>query len=156
MKTYRIGTVVGLAIALIAYPGENLWAAKKHAPAAPAQGNTRANPKDPGGHSAAGVEFAKKKEYDKAVEEFSKAIQSEPNDPKNYFNRATAYRGLNKFTEAYGDYSKAIELSPQMTAAFIGRGEVLLQQKQPDNALADFDKAIQIEPNNASARRFRG
>src|SRR3954451_3826366 len=113
MNTYRIGSVV-LAIAFLAYPGEPLLAAKKHAPAPQAQGNTRANPKDPGGHSAAGVEFAKKKEFDKAVEEFTKAVQDEPTDPKNYFNRATAYRGLNKFTEAYNDYSKAIELSPQM------------------------------------------
>src|SRR3954469_10654006 len=113
MKTYRIGIVVGLAFALIAYPGENLWAAKKRAPAAQTQGNTKANPNDPGGHSARGVEFAKKKEYDKAVEEFTKAIEAEPNDSKNYFNRATAYRGLNKFAEAFADYSKAIELAPQ-------------------------------------------
>src|SRR6476659_6284807 len=99
MKSHRIGTIIGLALALTAYPGKNLFAAKKRAPAAQtqAQGNTRANPNDPGGHSAKGVEFAKKKEYDKAVEEFTQAIQSEPNDSKNYFKRGTAYRGLNKF-----------------------------------------------------------
>src|SRR3954447_19657806 len=77
MKSHRIGIIIGLALALIAYPGENLFAAKKRAPAQPSQGNTRANPNDPGGHSAKGVEFAKKKEYDKAVEEFSQAIQAE-------------------------------------------------------------------------------
>jgi tetratricopeptide (TPR) repeat protein len=110
MNTYRIGTVLSLAIALIAYPGENLFAAKKRGPAPQAQANTKPNPKDPGGHSAKGVEFAKKKEYDKAVEEFTKAIEAEPQDAKNYFNRATAYRGLNKLTEAFNDYSKAIEM----------------------------------------------
>lgn len=136
MNTYRIGIVVSLAIAFVAYPGENLLAAKKRGPAPQAQGNTRPNPKDPGGHSARGVEFAKKKEYDKAVEEFTKAIEAEPQDAKNYFNRATAYRGLNKFTEAFADYSKAIELDPKNTAGYVGRGEVLLQQKQLDNALA--------------------
>src|SRR4030081_2263288 len=135
MNTYRIGTVLSLAIALIAYPGENLFAAKRRAPAPPAQGNTKANPKDPGGHSARGVEFSKKKEYDKAVEEFTKAIEAEPGDSKNYFNRATAYRGLNKLSEAFADYSKAIELAPQDARGYIGRGEVLLQQKQQDNAL---------------------
>src|SRR5947207_6751990 len=119
MNTYRIGTVLSLAIALIAYPGENLFAAKKRGPAPQAQGNTKPNPNDPGGHSAKGVEFAKKKEYDKAVEEFTQAIQGEPNDAKNYFNRATAYRGLNKLTEAINDYSKAIELTPQNVAAYV-------------------------------------
>src|SRR3954469_4130826 len=114
MKTYRFGTVLTVAIALVAYPGADLHAAKKKAPAPePGAGNTKANPNDPGGHSAKGVEFAKKKEYDKAVEEFTQAIQAEPNDSKNYFNRATAYRGLNKFAEAFADYSKAIELAPQ-------------------------------------------
>src|ERR1700682_4955910 len=151
MNTYRIGTVLSLAIALIAYPGENLFAAKRRAPASPAQGNTKANPKDPGGHSARGFEFAKKKEYDKAVEEFTKAIEAEPGDSKNYFNRATAYRGLNKLSEAFADYSKAIELAPQDARGYIGRGEVLLQQKQQDNALADFDKALQISPNDPNA-----
>jgi len=105
-------------------------------PAPQAQANTKPNPKDPGGHSAKGVEFAKKREYDKAVEEFSKAIEAEPQDAKNYFNRATAYRGLNKLTEAFNDYSKAIEMDAKNMAAYIGRGEVLLQQKQMDNALA--------------------
>src|SRR5438874_12986797 len=113
MNIYRMGTVLGLAIALVALPGQSLWAAKKRAPAPQAAANTRPNPNDPGGHSARGFEFAKKKEYDKAVEEFSKAIEAEPQDPKNYFNRATAYRGLNKFTEAFADFSKAIELDPK-------------------------------------------
>ena len=70
MKSHSIVIMTGLAIALTAYPGENLFGAKKRKPAAESQGqgNTRANPNDPGGHSAKGVEFAKNKEYDKAVE----------------------------------------------------------------------------------------
>ena len=99
-------------------------------------------PKDPGGHSARGVEAAKKRDYEKAIAEFTKAIEAEPGDAKNYFNRGTAYRGANKLTEALADFSKAIELAPQDVAAYIGRGEVLLVQKQQDPALADFDKAL--------------
>ncbi|HYJ04583.1 MAG TPA: hypothetical protein VEX43_05585, partial [Chthoniobacterales bacterium] len=90
MKTHKIGTVIGLAIALVAFPSEFLYAQKKKRAAKTPAAN-QANPKDPGGHSAKGVEFAKNKEYDKAVEEFTKAIEAEPTDSKNYFNRGTAY-----------------------------------------------------------------
>jgi Cytochrome c biogenesis factor len=154
MNIYRIGIVVGLAIALVAYPGQNLQAAKKKAPAPQAQGNPKANPKDPGGHSAKGVEFAKKKEYDQAIAEFTEAIKAEPNDGKNYFNRGTAYRGAGKMEEARADFAKAIEMMPDNAAAYVGRGEVLVQQKQWDAAEADFDKALQIAPEDVSARRF--
>ncbi len=33
---------------------------------------------DPGGHTNRGVRYARKKQYDKAVEEFSKAIDAQP------------------------------------------------------------------------------
>ncbi|MBA3650389.1 MAG: tetratricopeptide repeat protein [Chthoniobacterales bacterium] len=47
---------------------------------------------DPGGHTNRGVKYAKKKEYEKAIEEFTKAIEKQPKDPKNYRNRALTYR----------------------------------------------------------------
>ena len=147
MNNYKIGTVISLAIVFVAYPTGVLYA-KKPRKRAPAAGETRpaANPNDPGGHSALGVEAAKKRDYETAIAEFTKAIEAEPGDAKNYFNRGTAYRGANKLNEALADFSKAIELAPQNVAAYIGRGEVLLVQKQLDPALADFDKALQIAP----------
>ncbi len=37
---------------------------------------------DPGGHTNRGVHYARDKKYDKAIEEFSKAIDAQPNDTK--------------------------------------------------------------------------
>ena len=157
MNNYKIGTVISLAIAFVAYPTGVLYAKKpRHSAPQPAGNTTASNPNDPGGHSALGFAAAKARDYEKAIAEFSKAIEAEPGDSKNYFNRGTAYRGANKLTEALADFSKAIELAPQDAAAYIGRGEVLLVQKQLDPALADFDKALQIAPNDPNARRFRG
>jgi Tfp pilus assembly protein PilF len=51
-----------------------------------------AQPADPGGHTNRGVEYARAKQYDKAIEEFSKAIEAQPKDPKNYVNRAQVYQ----------------------------------------------------------------
>ena len=156
MNNYRIGIVIGLAIAFAAYPGA-LYAKKPRRTAPQSSGKTAAsNSQDPGGHSAKGFEAAKNHDYEKAIAEFTKAIEAEPGDAKNYFNRGTAYRGANKLPEALADFSKAVEVDPKNAAAYVGRGEVLLVQKQPDPALADFSKAIEIAPNDANARRFRG
>src|SRR5688572_13343005 len=67
---------------------------------------------DPGGHTNAGVEFARKKQYDKAIEEFTKAIEAQPNDPKNFRNRAQVYRLARQPDKAIADYGKLIELKP--------------------------------------------
>ena len=89
MNNYKIGTVISLAIALVACPSD-LFGQKKRPRGASQSAAT--NPADPGGHSAAGVEAAKNRDYEKAIAEFTKAIEAEPKDA-NYFNRPTAYRG---------------------------------------------------------------
>ena len=106
MNTYRIGTVLIVAIALVIIPGQKSFAARKRQPAQQQQSqtNARPNPNDPGGHSAKGFEFAKKKEYDKAIAEFTEAINADPKDAMNYFNRATAYRGAGKMDEARAEF----------------------------------------------------
>ncbi len=43
-----------------------------------------------------GIEFAKKKQYDEAAEEFGKAIKADSKDSKHYLNRANAYRAGGK------------------------------------------------------------
>src|SRR6266576_5681288 len=121
MKTYRIGTVLVVAIALVIIPGQKSFAARKRQPAQQqSQTNAQPNPNDPGGHSAKGFEFAKKKEYDKAIAEFTEAINADPKDAMNYFNRATAYRGAGKMDEARADFSKAIEMAPNNASAYVG------------------------------------
>ena len=86
MNNYKIGTVISLAIAFVAYPTGVLYA-KKHPRSAPqSPGNAAAsNSKDPGGHSARGVEAAKKRDYEKAIAEFSKAIEAEPGRHEKLF-----------------------------------------------------------------------
>lgn len=63
---------------------------------------------DPGGHTNRGVMYAQKKEYDKAVEEFTKAIELQPKDPKNYRNRGLTYRLMGETKKSQADYAKAI------------------------------------------------
>ena len=70
-----------------------------------------------------GVELAKKKNYDGAAEEFSKAIKANPKAARHYSNRGKAYRAAGKLAEAEADFSKVIEMEPKNANAFSERGK---------------------------------
>src|SRR5262245_7126454 len=90
---------------------------------------------DAGGHTNRGVEYARAKQYDKAIEEFSKAIEAEPKDPKNYVNRAQVYQVTGKAKEAIADYARVIELEPKNKDAYANKGSLEVQSNQNDAAI---------------------
>jgi len=108
MKSYKFVMLVSLGVIVMGSTGISYAKKPKKESQAPEKETTATNPNDPGGHSALGVEAAKKKDYETAIAEFSKAVEAEPKDSKNYFNRGTAYRRLNKLNEAAADFSQAI------------------------------------------------
>jgi tetratricopeptide (TPR) repeat protein len=54
--------------------------------------------------------FLKKKEYDKALGDYSKAIELNPKNPDIYVNRGDCYYKMKKKDDACNDWSKAKEL----------------------------------------------
>ncbi len=111
---------------------------------------------DPGGHTNRGVKYAKKKEYEKAVEEFTMAIELQPKDPRNYRNRAITYRLMGEQGKAKADFAKAIELNPDTPKSLTDNARLLLRDKKTKEALAQLDKALEIDPRNRPALRLRG
>ena len=103
---------------------------------ATALARTHSESPDPGGHTNQGVKYAEKKQYDKAIEEFTKAIGLQPNDLKNYENRALSYRLSGKTKEAIADYAKLIELQPDNAAAYAGKAQLEVQEKNFDARLS--------------------
>lgn len=75
-----------------------------------------------------------KKEFEKAVESFNKAIALDPKLPEAYNNLGYSYRKLGKLEESLGAYAKAIELDTYFAQAREYRGETYL-------ALGDLSKA---------------
>ena len=58
-----------------------------------------------------------KREYDKAIADFSEAIKREPNHADAYYNRGNAYCDNIDFAEAIADFSMAIKLKPEYADA---------------------------------------
>ncbi|MEO5717474.1 MAG: tetratricopeptide repeat protein [Chthoniobacterales bacterium] len=110
---------------------------------------------DPGGHTNRGVKYAKKKQYDKAIEEFTKAIELQPKDPKNYRNRALTYRLMGETKKSKADEAKAIEVSPKSVKSHIANARALIRDKNYKEALNELNSALEMESRNTTTLRLR-
>lgn len=81
---------------------------------------------------------------DRAIAEFSKALELQPNAAEAFYGRGLAYQHKWAFAEALADYDRAIELAPHHADALFKRSIVHRQLGAFDKAAADFDQAVQI------------
>jgi len=57
-----------------------------------------------------GVSYYKKKDYDKAIADYSKAVDLNPQFAEAYYNRGVAYSVKKKFDACKEDLDKAMQL----------------------------------------------
>ncbi|WP_017293543.1 protein kinase domain-containing protein [Geminocystis herdmanii] len=101
-------------------------------------------------------EYRNLKQYEKAIIDYTKAIDLDPNYTDAYNNRGIAYKNLKQYEKAIIDYSKAIELDPNYTSAYNNRGLAYDDLKHYKKAIIDYTKAIEIDANYANAYNNRG
>jgi len=97
-----------------------------------------------------------KGDWDGAIADYTKAIESNPNDTDAIMGRGAAKRAKGDLDGAIADYSTVIESKPDNADAYVGRGDVNYSKRDWDDAIADFTKSIEIKPNNADAYTRRG
>jgi len=95
-------------------------------------------------------------EYDKAIHEYSKALELDPAYIPAYHDRGLAYAQQQKYAEASTDFSQVVALSPQHADAYYNRGLVYARQNAFAEALADYDQALALHPNDALIYNSRG
>ena len=86
-------------------------------------------------------------EYQKGVEDFSKAIEYNEENTRAWNNRGLAFRVLGKFDQSLKNYDRAIAMSPQQYEGYWGRAQTCYEMKLYSRALNDCRKAI--ERNNS-------
>ena len=96
------------------------------------------------------------KDYQKAIQLYSEAIELNPNFAEAYSNRGYAKYLLGEEENALQDYDKAIELNPNLSEAYNNRGNAKESLGDENGALEDFDKAIELNPDYANAYNNRG
>ena len=80
------------------------------------------------------------KDFNKAIEYFTEAINETPNDHTLYSNRSACYYNLNQFVKAREDAEKCIEVKPDWGKAYQRRAMALHAMGQYDEALQDYEK----------------
>lgn len=97
------------------------------------------------------------KEYEKAVDFFTKAINEAPNDihkSELYAERAESYEKLKNIDQAINDYEKAVSIDPntqiykKKLAALYAAKWKMISDKYPDIAEEYHKKALELDPNS--------
>lgn len=110
------------------------------------------NPRHGYAYGGLGQAYYGKKEFEKSIEFYSKAIAARP-DPILYSNRAVSYYAARSFDKAIRDYTQVIEKQPESTKAYLSRGQAYFSNNDYDKAIVDYEKALELEPNNNDAQK---
>ncbi|MFW5735124.1 MAG: tetratricopeptide repeat protein [Oceanidesulfovibrio sp.] len=84
--------------------------------------------------------------YEKAVADFTQAIENRP-DAVSYMSRGNTWVDLGEDERAIQDYTAAIEMRPDYARAYNHRAFAWLNLGHKDNARADFDRARRFDPS---------
>jgi tetratricopeptide (TPR) repeat protein len=104
-----------------------------------------------GQHLAAGLQKGRMKDYDGAIEEFTKAIEFHPGNILAYRNRGVARREKGDYKGALADYNAAVGLEPEdnegRPITLAGRAVILVYLRQDAEALQDYNEAVRLRPD---------
>lgn len=103
-----------------------------------------------------GFAYKRLKEYERAIEDYNRAIDLLPDYARAYASRGSAYRSLRDFEHALADYNRALELWPNYVWVYAGRGRTYSHLKEYQQSIQDLNHAIEIEPDYAWAYFVRG
>lgn len=84
--------------------------------------------------------------YQVAIEYYTKAIRDNKIDHESFNNRANIYMDLNKFDSALLDYKNAIAVKPDYHVAIDNIGSMYARRNMFDSALVYLTRAIQLKP----------
>merc|ERR1711920_166678 len=95
----------------------------------------------------------KAKEYQKAIDEYTKAVEFNPKSEVYFCNRAAAYTNINKFHEALDDCKKAIAINPDYAKAFSRMGLIYSKLSFFTESESCYNTAIKLEPDNEGYKK---
>jgi tetratricopeptide (TPR) repeat protein len=101
-----------------------------------------------------GFAYSKKGQYDKAIADYTSAIELDPQSDRIYQARAFAYESAKQYDKAMGDWNQAVAFAP-VEYNYLNRARLYRNRGQYDEAIADYGKLIQLDPEKASGYWFR-
>jgi tetratricopeptide (TPR) repeat protein len=119
----------------------------------------RQNPRNAAAYYNRGLDYSLKftidgdaAAYDRAIADFTKAIEINPRDANYYNDRG----GLEKDGDrAIADYTKAVEVNPKFAVGYYNRAGCYEKKGDRDRAIADYRRALEIDPTGFAHARAK-
>ncbi len=102
-----------------------------------------------------GNEYYKSKQYQKAIEEYSKSIEKDPEDSEALLYRGNSYYKKNDLKNALRDYKKGLNLSENSESKsdfYYNMGRTAYQMGDRGKALQWYRKSLKENPDHRKAR----
>jgi tetratricopeptide (TPR) repeat protein len=92
-----------------------------------------------------GFAYYKKKDYDRAIEDYNQAIRLGLTDADCFYRRGLAYFEKNDYNRAIQGFDEALKLNPDNAAILQSRGWAYESKNDYDQAIRDYDRAISLQ-----------
>ncbi|KAI0637715.1 putative stress-induced protein STI1 [Trametes polyzona] len=97
----------------------------------------------------AGNKAFQAKDYDKAIELFSQALELDPNNFVLWSNRSAAKAGKRQWAAALEDAEQCIKVNPTWAKGYARKGAALHGQRRYDEAIQAYETGLKIEDSPA-------
>ena len=97
-----------------------------------------------------------KKDYGKAITDFTGAIRLNPDHFTVYAHRGMAYERIGEYEKAIADFSTSIRQSSGDRISYHGRADCYSAVGNLARAVADYTEVIRLDPKDARAFNDRG
>jgi tetratricopeptide (TPR) repeat protein len=104
-------------------------------------------PNDERAHFLLGGGWFGQQEYDKAIEQYLKAVELNPSYSPAYNILGYAYRAVEKYPEAEAAFKKYIELIPGDPNPYDSYAELLMKTGRFDESIVQYRKALSVNQN---------
>jgi tetratricopeptide (TPR) repeat protein len=155
-RVERRPTSLGVLLEQPAAPAAEAPAARAEPTPALEPAPPRPAPEDALAFIQRGIAYRQKGDANRAIAEFSRALQIDPRNAQAYQGRGNALSSKADFDRAIADYSRALEIDPHLSLAYVNRGLAFVKKKDSARAIADYTAAIKLDPKLALAYLNRG
>ncbi|MGE5788327.1 MAG: tetratricopeptide repeat protein [Myxococcales bacterium] len=107
-------------------------------------------------HMDVAAESMKRREFEVAVKEWTRALELSPKEPRAHNSKGVALMELGRVEEAIAQYREALALNPQYPEAHNNLGEALAGKGALKEAVAQFENALKVDPEYAVAHANLG
>lgn len=104
-------------------------------------------PFDPALINCRGTAYTRSKQYQKAIEDYTKCLEINPKFYQVYYNRGVAYHRLRQYDKAISDFEKLLEFVPKHPDSLNNLANIYVSKGQDCKAIEAYSLIIESDPD---------